>query len=174
MQNLKNMENMKNELGKNLTAFKRLFKFPQIKLGWGLFAIGLFTLAVIVGIWLHPVAGLATLAIAPAIKFKKEGLEKDSDGYKCLEMLEKRLTIEGPDGLTKAEIDTIIDAKVKAWEGLDIGQVKALLDADKGVMKILAAQGEQITSMKGQLANQPVDESIRAQVVSWHTKIKMF
>jgi len=163
---------MKNEFGKNLTAFKRLFKFPKIKLGWGLFAVGLFTLAVIVGIWLHPVAGLATLAIAPAIKFKKDGLEKDSDGYKYLEMLEKRLSIEGPESLTKEEITAVIDAKVKAFEGLDVGQVKALLDADKGVMKILVAQGEAITAMKGQLANQPIDESIRAQVVSWHTKNK--
>lgn len=164
---------MKNELGKNASALKRLFKLHQVKPGWGLFVIGLIVLCAISAAVFHPLAGLGVLAvIAPAIKFKKDGLDKESEGYKYLEMLEKRLTIEGPESLSKEEIAAIVDAKVKAWEGLDVGQVKALLDADKGVMKILLAQGEAITAMKGQIQSQPVDSSVRAQVVAWHTKNK--
>lgn len=163
---------MKNEFGKNVTAFKRLFKFPQVRLSRGLFAIGLFALVVAVCIFVHPIAGLGTLALAPAIKFKKDGLDKDSDGYKYLEILQSRLTVEGELGLSKEEVTAAIDAKIKSWEGLDAVQLKALLDGEKGVMKILAKQGEDITAMKGQIQGTIDESSIRSQVEAWHTKNK--
>lgn len=48
----------------------------------------------------------------------------------------------------KADIDAIIDAKLKSYEGMEPEALKALLKADTGVMAILKKQGEEITSLK--------------------------
>jgi len=172
---------MKNELGKNVTAFKRLFKFPEIRTGWGLFAICfMLTLAVVVSAVYHPLAGFAMLAIAPVLRFKRDGMT--ADNIKYLEMLEKQF--EGfPETMTKEEIEVQVkkfsneefEKRVTALlKDIDPEKLKALLSDDsKGIKAILLAQGEAITALKaGKAAEEEVIKSIRTQVKEWQTTNK--
>lgn len=55
--------------------------------------------------------------------------------------------------MSKTEMDAVIEQRMKALEGVDAAQLKGLLDAEKGVMAILKAQGEEITSLKEKSSN---------------------
>lgn len=174
---------MKNELGKNFSKLKTLYRFPQIRTGWGLFAICLLmVLGVIASAVFHPMAGFAVLAIAPVLKFKKDGLSAEDANYKYLEMLEKRF--EGfPEIMTKEEIEAQIKSITNAeyerrvtelLKDIDPVKLKQFLSDDaKGVKAILLAQGEAITALKGQInTGGEKPQSIKEQVAAWHAKNK--
>lgn len=91
------------------------------------------------------------------MKFKvnKEGLEKDSEEFKFLDGLEKRLSVSG--GATHeevtAEIKTAIEEGLKEVKGLDAAKINKLLDEKTGAMSILLKQGEEITRLKGNMSS---------------------
>lgn len=100
------------------------------------------------------VAGITLAKITPvAFKVNKEGVDKESDEYKFLDGLEKRIKLEG--GATHEEVTkTIKDAieeGMKEVKGLDADKVNKLLDEKTGAMAILLKQGEEITNLKGKI-----------------------
>lgn len=76
-------------------------------------------------------------------------------------------------GFTKKdEVETMVKNQMKAFEGLDVESLKSLTSADKGVMKILAAQGAEITALK-EKGTKPEDEQpLGKQIEGWQTKHK--
>lgn len=73
--------------------------------------------------------------------------------------------------MAKADIDAIIDQRMKALEGVDATQLKALFDAEKGVMAILKAQGEEIAALKG-TAGKKVKTTFKTVLNKYKDQIK--
>lgn len=50
--------------------------------------------------------------------------------------------------VSKKEVDDLVNERLKSLEGLDAAQLKAMIDADKGVLAMLKKQGEEINALK--------------------------
>lgn len=70
----------------------------------------------------------------------------------------------------KEEVEILVKNQMKAFEGLDVDGLKSLMSADKGVMKILQAQGAEITALKEKGAGNVEDKSISEQIKDWTVK----
>jgi hypothetical protein len=88
------------------------------------------------------------------VKVNKDGLDKESEEFKFLDNLEKRVTIT--EGATHDEVTAAIksgiDEAMKEVKGLSAEKINKLLDEKTGAMAILLKQGEEITRLKGGLS----------------------
>jgi hypothetical protein len=111
--------------------------------------------------------GITTAKILPiGFKVNKDGLEKESEEFKFLDNLEKRIKLEG--GATSEEITAAIkagiDESMKEVKGLDADAINKLLDEKTGAMAIMLKQGQEITALKGKLST--------STIKSWKDNIK--
>jgi len=70
--------------------------------------------------------------------------------------------------LTKEDLDKAVAARMKAFEGLDLDQLKQFTDPDKGITAILKKQGEAITALaegvKGKSDENPFKVALDAKL----------
>jgi HK97 family phage major capsid protein len=98
------------------------------------------------------------------IKLNKEGLT--GDNLKLVEDLEKRFA-ELPDSITKEVVELEVRQVAEKIKDVNFDKLKEILgDDDKGIRSILLKQGEEITRLKQQGSEAPV-QSIRSQVEAW-------
>lgn len=72
----------------------------------------------------------------------------------------------------KAEVEEQVKQAMKVYEGLDIEGLKSLTSADKGVMKILQAQGAEITALKEKGIGKQDEKPLDMQIKDWTDKHK--
>jgi len=74
-------------------------------------------------------------------------------------------------GFTKKdEVEQMVKTQMKVYEGLDIESLKALTNAEKGIMKIVQAQGAEIQAMKEKGAQGNQEKPMGEQIKDWQTK----
>jgi HK97 family phage major capsid protein len=73
---------------------------------------------------------------------------------------------------SKGEVEELVKLQMKTFEGLDVESLKSLTNADKGVMKILQAQGAEITALKEKGAGNQAEEPMIKQIENWTVKHK--
>lgn len=153
--------NAKGKLASIPTQVKNGFRDRNTAL-YTLMSIGMFgafvfgVISLFLGETESGMAGIATAKILPlGFKVNKEGVDKDSDEFKFLDGLEKRVKIEG--GATHDEITAAIKAAVDEGltevKSLSPEKINKLLDEKTGAMAILLKQGEEITRLKGSMSS---------------------
>lgn len=91
------------------------------------------------------------LAIAPAIKIDRTGIEKGSNEDKFLDTIEPRIKLEGFESVTKKEVDDavkLLTEELTKYKGLDVEKLGEVLDKTKGAMATLVKQGLEINELK--------------------------
>lgn len=111
--------------------------------------IGFFLLAFMT--FIDPAVGMI-LAIVPALKISKEGL--DGDEFKTerelVIKLEKRFSLEAGD-VTKKDMDDaikVVTEEMKGVKGLNIEKITELLDEKKGVMASIVKMGLKLNELE--------------------------
>jgi hypothetical protein len=153
-----------------IVAITSLFKPDKIQGTVCAIALIVGVTAFIFGQTEAAVAGITYAKIAPvAFKVNKEGVDKESDEYKFLEGLEKRIKIEGGathEEITKA-IETAVTEGMKEVKTLDAAAITKLLDEKTGAMAIMLKQGQELTELKGKLGSVNI-------LKSWKNNIEKF
>lgn len=72
--------------------------------------------------------------------------------------------------LTKAELDTAVAEKMKAFDGIDPIKLKGLFDEKTGIFAVLLKQGEELAKMKA--VGNVEDLSIHGQISGWVVRNK--
>lgn len=112
------------------------------------------TILFVAGLFIEPTVGYA-LAIAPAIKIDRTGIEKGSPEDKFLDTIEPRIKLEGYDAVTKKEVDDavkLLSEELVKFKDLDVKKLGEVL-GDKGAMATLVKQGLEINELKNRGVN---------------------
>jgi len=76
-------------------------------------------------------------------------------------------------GFTKKdEVNEMVKLQMKAFEGLDVESLKSLTSADKGIMKIVQAQGAEIQALKEKGSKHNEEMPLDMQIKGWTEKHK--
>lgn len=67
----------------------------------------------------------------------------------------------------KKEVEALVSEQMKMFKDLDIEGLKGLMSADKGVMKILQAQGAEIKALKEKGAGAQEEQPLAKQIEDW-------
>jgi hypothetical protein len=137
-----------------IVAITSLFKPEKLKTTLSVVVLLMSAAALIFG-ETELAAGVVGAKFLPiGFKVNKEGLDKDSEEFKFLDGLEKRIKVEG--GATHEEvskaIETAIAEGLKDVKSLDAEAINKLLDEKTGAMAIMLKQGQEITNLKGKIS----------------------
>lgn len=101
--------------------------------------------------------------------YKDEGGDTataDTDADKLIARINTQVQKDLASRASKAEL-LVLEDQIKLLKELPIAELRSIVDAEKGAMAVIAAQGLELTRLEARLQAAPKDMSVRSQVAAW-------